>query len=61
MSERKRILHEQLMSEHRRLTNEIADTKAESFELNDEQKRKVQYLESKIRTIAQQLYVQYQD
>jgi hypothetical protein len=61
MSERKRILHEQLMSEHRRLTNEIADIKAESFELNDEQKRKVQYLESKIRTIAQQLYVLYQD
>jgi hypothetical protein len=49
------------MSEHRRLTNEIADIKAESFELNDEQKRKVQYLESKIRTIAQQLYVLYQD
>ena len=61
MSERKRILHEQLMSEHRRLTNEIADINAESFELNDEQKRKVQYLESKIRTIAQQLYVLYQD
>ncbi len=60
MSERKRILHEQLMSEHRRLTNEIADIKAESFELNDEQKRKIQELEFKLKKIAEKLYTLYQ-
>jgi hypothetical protein len=37
----KRIIHGQLMNEHRRLANEVADIKAESYELNDEQKRRV--------------------
>jgi len=37
----KRILHGQLMNEHRRLANEVADIKANSYELNEEEKRKV--------------------
>jgi hypothetical protein len=37
----KRIIHGQLMNEHRRLSNEIADIKANSYELNDEEKRRV--------------------
>ena len=61
MSERKRILHGQLMSEHRRLINEIGEIKAESFELNDEQKKRIQALESKVKKVAEQLYVLYQD
>ena len=41
----KRILHGQLMNEHRRLSNEISDIKANSYELNEEEKRKVEYLQ----------------
>jgi hypothetical protein len=37
----KRIIHGQLMNEHRRLSNEISDIKANSYELNEEEKRKV--------------------
>ena len=37
----KRIIHGQLMNEHRRLSNEIADIKANSYELNEEEKRRV--------------------
>jgi hypothetical protein len=58
--EDKRILHGQLMSEHRRIINEIADIKAEGFELNEEQKRKIQELEFKLKKIAEKLYTLYQ-
>lgn len=61
MSERQRILHGQLMSEHRRLTNEISDIKAQSFELNEEQKKRIQALEAEIKRIAEQLYTLYQN
>ena len=61
MSERKKILHGQLMSEHRRLTNEISDIKAQSFELNEEQKKRIQILEAEIKRIAEQLYTLYQN
>jgi hypothetical protein len=58
--EDKRILHGQLMSEHRRIINEIADIKADGFELNEEQKRKIQELEFKLKKIAEKLYTLYQ-
>lgn len=61
MSERKKILHGQLMSEHRRLTNEISDIKAQSFELNEVQKKRIQVLEAEIKRIAEQLYTLYQN
>jgi hypothetical protein len=61
MSERQRILHGQLMSEHRRLTNEISDIKAQSFELNEEQIKRVQMLEMQVKKIAEQLYTLYQN
>ena len=61
MSERQRILHGQLMSEHRRLTNEISDIKAQSFELNEEQKKRIQTLEAEIKRIVEQLYTLYQN
>ena len=47
----KRIVHGQLMNEHRRLANEIADIKANSYELNEEEKRKVAELQ------RQQLFI----
>lgn len=33
------------MNEHRRLSNEISDIKANSYELNEEEKRKVESLQ----------------
>ena len=39
----KKIIHGQLMNEHRRLSNEIADIKANSYELNQEEKRKISF------------------
>lgn len=55
----KRILHGQLMNEHRLISNEIADIKASSFELNKEQKEKVQQLEGRLKDIANKLYTLY--
>ena len=39
------------MNEHRRLSNEVADIKANSYELNEEEKRKVAELQ------RQQLFI----
>ena len=47
----KRIIHGQLMNEHRRLANEVADIKANNYELNEEEKRKVAELQ------RQQLFI----
>lgn len=55
----KRIIHGQLMNEHRLISNEIADIKASSFELNKEQKEKVQQLEGRLKDIANKLYNLY--
>ena len=55
----KRIIHGQLMNEHRLISNEIADIKASSFELNKEQKEKVQQLEGRLKYIANKLYTLY--
>ena len=55
----KRIIHGQLMNEHRLISNEIADIKASSFELNKEQKEKVQQLEWRLKDIANKLYTLY--
>jgi hypothetical protein len=43
------------MNEHRRLANEIADIKAESYELNEEQKKKVSELQQRQLIIMKQL------
>jgi hypothetical protein len=51
----KRIIHGQLMNEHRKLANEIADIKANSYELNEEEKRKVAELQRRQFTIMKQL------
>lgn len=51
----KRIIHGQLMNEHRRLANEVADIKAESYELNDDQKRKVAELQRQQMLIMKKL------
>ena len=51
----KEIIHGQLMNEHRRLSNEIADIKANSYELNDEEKRKVTELQRQQMLIMKKL------
>ncbi len=51
----KKIIHGQLMNEHRRLSNEIADIKANSYELNQEEKRKVAELQARQLIIMRQL------
>jgi len=43
------------MNEHRKLTNEIADIKANSFELNEEEKRKIFELQRRQILIMKQL------
>lgn len=43
------------MNEHRRLANEIADIKAENYELNEEQKRRVAELQHRQLIIMRQL------
>ena len=35
-----RQIYESLLNEHRRLTNQIADNKAQSFELNESEQKK---------------------
>ena len=47
------------MNEHRLISNEISDIKASSFELNKEQKEKVQQLEGRLKYIANKLYTVY--
>jgi hypothetical protein len=43
----KQVIYETLLNEHRRLTNEISDIKANSYDLNDEEKQKVQELQKR--------------
>jgi len=43
------------MNEHRKLANEIADIKANSYELNEEEKRKVNDLQRRQMVIMKQL------
>ena len=45
--ESKQIIYETLLNEHRRVTNEISDIKANSYELNEEEKKKVKELQSR--------------
>jgi hypothetical protein len=51
----KRIIHGQLMNEHRKLANEIADIKANSYELNEQEKKQVAELQRRQLMIMKQL------
>lgn len=42
-----KLIYETLLNEHRRITNQIADIKAQNFELNDQQKRTIQSLQER--------------
>jgi uncharacterized protein YdcH (DUF465 family) len=41
------VIYGRLLNEHRRILNEISDINANSYELSDEEKRKVQELQKK--------------
>ena len=47
MGNNKQLIYESLLNEHRRITNEISDIKANSYELNEEEKKKVKELETR--------------
>ena len=51
----KRIIHGQLLNEHRIISNEISDIKANSYELNEDEKRKVTELQKRQFMIMKQL------
>jgi hypothetical protein len=51
----KRIIHGQLMNEHRRLANEISDIKANSYELNEQEKKQVAELQRQQMLIMKKL------
>jgi hypothetical protein len=59
MEQNNGILQGALMEQHRRVINEIADIKAEKFELTEEDKQKISKLEFQLKEIAQRLYVLY--
>jgi hypothetical protein len=59
MEQNNGILQGALMEQHRRIINEIADIKAEKFELTEEDKQKISKLEFQLKEIAQRLYVLY--
>ena len=61
MKEDKRLLQGALMEQHRRIINEIADIKAEKFELTEEDKKKISKLEGDLKLVAQRLYVLYNE
>ena len=52
-----RLIYESLLNEHRKIQNEISDIKANSFELNPEEKRKVQELEKRQVQLMNQMRV----
>lgn len=47
--------YERLLNEHRIITNQISDIKADSFDLNDEQKQKIRFFELKLIGIMEQM------
>lgn len=61
MEKDKRLLQGVLMGQHRRIVNEIADIKADNFELTEENKKKIAKLENDLKLVAQRLYVLYNE
>ncbi len=47
--------YDRLLNEHRIITNQISDIKADSFDINDEQKQKIRFLELKLIGIMEQM------
>lgn len=43
----KQVIYETMLNEHRKIGNEISDIKANSYELNEEETKKVQELQKR--------------
>lgn len=43
----KKLMYETMLNEHRRLTNQILEIKGENYEMNNDQKRRINELEKK--------------
>lgn len=43
----KKLMYETMLNEHRRLSNQISEIKAENFEMNDEQKKRINELQTR--------------
>jgi len=56
----KKELQGRLMNEHRMITNQISDIKANNFELTQENKKEIAELERKLKIVAYKLYTLYQ-
>jgi len=52
-----KVIYGQLLNEHRRIGNEISDIKANSYELNDDEKKKVQELQLRQVKIMEQMKI----
>jgi|LakMenEpi03Aug12_release.lakeMendotaPanAssembly.Ray.scaffolds.fasta_scaffold5048982_1 hypothetical protein len=52
-----RLIYESMLNEHRKLQNEISDIKANSFDLNPEERKKVQELENRQTQLMNQMRV----
>jgi hypothetical protein len=52
-----RLIYESMLNEHRKLQNEISDIKANSFDLNPEERKKVQELENRQAQLMNQMRV----
>jgi hypothetical protein len=55
----KKVVHGKLMNQHRLISNEIADIKASSYELSQQQKERVNNLERQLMMIMNQLHQLY--
>ncbi len=51
------MIYESMLNEHGRIQNQIADIKANSFELNEEEKKKVKELEKRQVQLMNQMKV----
>jgi hypothetical protein len=52
-----KLVYDSLLNEHRNLTNQIADIKAQSFELNDNEKMKIKELRVRQIQVMNQMIV----
>ncbi len=61
MAQDKRELQGKLMKMHTNIINEISDIKQKNFELSDEDRKKVNELEKRLKLVAESLYRLYNE
>jgi hypothetical protein len=61
MAQDKRELQGKLMTMHTNIINEISDIKQKNFEISDEDRKKVNELEKRLKLVAESLYRLYNE